>query len=294
MSDTRNPSLPGIRFHRDYSLADEAVGMLESSPMPGETLARRLFGLKNAPPGLAVRLLDELLGTDPRVERGRRGVWRVSREANRNGDAWLSHLSYTVVDVETTGGMAEGKGRVIEIAAVRVDGDRIRDTFSSLVDPGVPISPWVSRLTGITGHMVSGAPSFRDVSEEVWSRLEGRVFVAHNVGFDWRFVAAEMRRARSVLPSGPRLCTVHLARRVVPGLRRRGLGSLARYYGVEIEGRHRALGDAVATANVLLKLLSDAEREGVTRWGELQTWLTGSKRASDKGARRESSPRTEN
>ncbi len=293
MSSTTNSTLPGIRFHRDYSLADEAVVLLESSPMPGETLARRLFGLKNAPPGLTVRLLDELLGADPRVERGRRGVWRVSKEQNRNGDARLSRLPYTVVDVETTGGMAEGRGRVIEIAAVRVDGDRVRDTFSSLVDPGVPISPWVSRLTGITRPMVSGAPSFRDVSEEVWKRLEGRVFVAHNVGFDWRFVTAEMRRARSVLPSGPRLCTVHLARRVVPGLRRRGLGSLAHYYGVEIEGRHRALGDAVATATVLMRLLADAEREGVTRWGELQTWLTGSRRSARKRADRTASPRSE-
>jgi DNA polymerase-3 subunit epsilon len=293
VSDTTNSTRAGVRFHRDYSLADEAVALLESSPMPGDTLARRLFGLKNAPPGLTVKLLDELLGADPRVERGRRGVWRMRREQSGNGDAALSHLPYTVVDVETTGGMAEGKGRVIEIAAVRVDGNRIRDSFSTLIDPGVPISPWVSRLTGITGRMVSGAPSFRDVSEEIWKRLEGRVFVAHNVGFDWRFVAAEMRRARSVLPSGPRLCTVHLARRVVPGLRRRGLGSLAHYYGVEIEDRHRALGDAAATAAVLLKLLADAEREVVTSGGALQACLTGSMRSVRKRAGRSASPERE-
>ena len=101
------------------------------------------------------------------------------------------------------------------------------------------------------------------------------MFVAHNAPFDWRFVTAEMRRASSLLPAGPRLCTLRLARRALPGLPRKGLDAVTRHYGIEIEGRHRAAGDAVATAGVLLRLLEEADRQGVTEWDGLQDWLSG-------------------
>ena len=163
----------------------------------------------------------------------------------------------------------------MEIAAVEVLGGRIVGEYSTLVNPGTRIPRWVSRLTGIDSPMVREAPPFEAVAEAIQERLEGRVFVAHNVGFDWRFVAEEMRRSRAVMPVGPKLCTVRLARRAVPGLRRRGLDSLAKYYDVEIVGRHRAAGDARATAEVLIRLLEAADRRGVGTWEQLQAWVSG-------------------
>lgn len=279
----------GIRFRRGYTLADEAVSLIEHAPQTTESLSRQVLGLRSAPPAVAGQVLWELLGTDPRISVSQRGVWSL-KPGDDQGDADarpLSAMSFAVVDVETTGGMAEGDGRICEFAAVHVDGGAITDTYGTLVNPGVPITRWVSRLTGISNGMLADAPDFAEISDEVRQRLEGRVFVAHNVGFDWRFVSAEMRRTRSLLPHGPRLCTVHLARRVIPGLSRRGLDSVAGYYGIAIDGRHRALGDAEATALALVQMLSGAEKQGVTSWGQLRRWLAGTPKTSTRARRRE-------
>ena len=97
------------------------------------------------------------------------------------------------------------------------------------------------------------------------SALAGRVFVAHNLRFDWRFVVNEITRARDLMLDGPRLCTVSLARRLVPGLRSRSLDSLASYFGIQIVARHRAGGDALATAHVLKHLIAIAQDRGAVR-----------------------------
>lgn len=268
-------SPPGVRFRAHSGLGEEAIELLRLAPRPSAELARRVLCLHDAASDLSVRLVAQLLDPYPEVRRDARGVWRL-------GDApaeerWpLAALRFAVVDVETTGGMPSHGGRVVEISVFHVREGGIREALTSLVDPGVPVPPWISRLTGISNRMLSGAPRFDEISEPVRRSLEGRVFVAHNAAYDWRFVGAEMRRARSLLPTGPRLCTIRLARRVIPGLRSRGLGSLARYYGVEIEERHRARGDARATAAILLRLLADAERNGVTGWRELRRWMAGS------------------
>jgi DNA polymerase-3 subunit epsilon len=265
-----------LDFAADSSLVQRALSAIRGTPMPTEVLARTVFGLKQAPPGLASRLVYELLGTDRRVEVDRQGVWRLTAVPSLGVDTQLDELDYAVVDVETTGSSVTRGARIVEIAVVQVSGGRVSGEFESLVNPGLAIPRWVSRLTGIDSGMVAGAPRFEDVAGVVQENLRGRVFVAHNVGFDWRFVAEEMRRSRSLLPSGPRLCTVKLARRALPGLRRRGLDSLARFYDVEIVGRHRAGGDARATASILLRLLAAADRQGVNTWRNLQQWLTGS------------------
>lgn len=282
---------PGVRFGDGSALVASALLALQDAPQSGQALARRVFGLRQAPLGLSERLLNQLLGKDPRVSSDGNGFWKLVEEtADRSVP--LSDLHYAVVDVETTGGSPDRGGRIVDVAVVEFRDGEVVDRFSSLVDPGVPLSPWITRLTGITGEMLQAAPTFVEISDELRRRLEGRVFVAHNVCFDWNFVAAEMHRARSLFPSGPRLCTIRLTRRALPGLRRRGLDSVARYYDVPIESRHRALGDAAATAQVLARLLSEAERNGILAWDELQEWLrarretrsdngTGPRRAAD-------------
>jgi DNA polymerase-3 subunit epsilon len=201
----------------------------------------------------------------------------------------LDQVPFTVVDVETTGGLAEQGGKIVEVAAVEVQGGELIDSFATLVDPGVRITPWVVKLTGIADRMVFGSPRFDEICDELLERLEGRVFVAHNVSYDWRFLGAETRRARAVLPRGPRLCTMQLARRLIPGLARRGLDSLADYYGIEIVERHRARGDAIATARILIHLLAEADRRGVSTWPALRCWLSRPPEAKRGGASREPS-----
>jgi DNA polymerase-3 subunit epsilon len=110
--------------------------------------------------------------------------------------------------------------------------------------------------------MVRDMPTFGEVADDVLNALAGRVFVAHNVQFDWRFLEVEVRRARDLRLDGPRVCTVKLARRLLPGLKHRGLDSVSRYFGVEIESRHRAGGDALATARILGRLLELAAEQG--------------------------------
>lgn len=198
-------------------------------------------------------------------------------------DVELCSLEYAVVDVETTGGGAGRGDRITEIGIVVVDGTgEIRDTYSSLVNPGRPIPPFISRLTGITDELVRGAPPFEAVAAEVVERVSGRVFVAHNVGFDWGFVDHELMVARGEGLAGRRLCTVRLARRVVPELSRRSLGYLSEFFGVENPARHRALGDAHTTAVIFGRLLDRLEEREIRSWRGLEEFLGRGSRAASK------------
>ena len=185
----------------------------------------------------------------------------------------LSSLSYVVVDTETTGGRAYYGDRITEIAAVVVRDGKIVEMFETLVNPERPIPYFVSQLTNITWAMVKDAPTFDQIAPAVVRVLEGNVFVAHNAMFDWRFVAAELSRTANQRLRGRRLCTVGIARKVLPQLPRRSLDHVARYYGVEITGRHRAGGDALATAKCLIKMMADLADRGCDTWEDLDALL---------------------
>ena len=185
----------------------------------------------------------------------------------------LQKLSYVVVDTETTGGRHGSGDRITEIAAVVIRDGEIVELFETLVNPERPIPYFVSQLTNITWDMVKDKPTFDRVAPEVMQVLEGNVFVAHNMMFDWRFVTSELSRSTGRKLQGRRLCTVKMARKVLPQLSRRSLDHVARYYGVEIHGRHRAGGDALATAKCMLRMLSDLGDRGCTTWGDLETLL---------------------
>ena len=185
----------------------------------------------------------------------------------------LCDLSYVVVDTETTGGRHMGTDRITEIAAVVVRKSEIVEVYETLVNPERSIPYFVSQLTNITWDMVKDAPTFDRVVPEVMRVLEGNVFVAHNATFDWRFISSEISRATGRQLRGRKLCTVKMARKVLPQLSRRSLDYVARYYGVEICNRHRAGGDARATAKCLIRMLSDLSDRGCATWGDLETLL---------------------
>ena len=156
---------------------------------------------------------------------------------------------YTIVDLETTGGMAR-RDKITEIGIVTYDGENILDTYSTLVNPERSIPPEITRITGITNEMVKDAPKFYEVAKEVVERTEGAIFVAHNVRFDYSFLKEEYARLGYTF-TRRQLCTVRLTRNTFPGLRSYSLGNLIKHFGIKVNARHRALDDAMATTELL-------------------------------------------
>ncbi len=150
--------------------------------------------------------------------------------------------SLNIIDVETTG-LSAGRDRVIEIGIIRVEEGTVVDRYQQLINPERPIPAFIEQHTGISTAMVKKAPTFNDILAEIRPLLDDGLFVAHNAAFDYSFIQAEYRRAGLVF-TAPRLCTVHLSRRLFPSYRHHGLDSIMRRFGIECPARHRALDDA--------------------------------------------------
>lgn len=250
------------------SLNDRALDALRAGPISATHLAVDVMGLTQAPAVVAERLAIALLGADPRVRQLADGRWAL--QAAAQGVPLLQDAAYAVVDVETTGSQPRGRDRVIEVAVVVMEGERLDVVLDTLVNPGRPLAPVITSITGISEAMVRAAPPFEEVIEAVEGALAGRIFVAHNAGFDWAFLDAEFRRARAMTLAANRLCTVRLARRFVRGLPSYGLDHLTEYYGLENPARHRAAGDAWVTALLLRRFLARAREEGLRTLAELE------------------------
>lgn len=258
----------GVGAHPATPLGERALARLaDRGPQPAASLCRDVLGLPGAPAAVAERLTFALLGADPRVRRLPDGRWSLVPEVQ--GSPLLEECAFAVVDVETTGMRAAGGDRVTEIAVAVVQGARREVVFETLVNPERPIPPLIAAVTGITDDMVRHAPVFAEVADRLLGALEGRVFVAHNARFDWRFLSAELRRVRDLALDGLRLCTVRLARRLVPGVGSCGLDHLTGYFGLRNAARHRAGGDAAVTAELLSLLLGLARERGVRTLREL-------------------------
>lgn len=170
-----------------------------------------------------------------------------------------------ILDVETTG-MRARVDRVIEVGVVVVRGGRIEETFTELMDPGIPLPGFITSLTGITPSMLSGKPSPEQVMPRLQTFLGDLPCVAHNAAFDRRFIAAEMARAAQ-LTERSFFCTVLLARRLVPEAGHYNLEAVTRFLDIRMPNgmrHHRAMGDAVLTAGLWIRLM-----------GILQDWLQG-------------------
>jgi DNA polymerase-3 subunit epsilon len=258
---------------RESLLTSRAFDYLSAGPVDASTLISHVCQLPSMPPAIAEHMAAALFAGHRRFVREPDGRWGVVRDVPfPNADA-LAGLTYAVVDVEATGGRSYGADRITEVAVVEVKNGRATTVFDTLINPQRVIPPWVSRLTNISADMVKDAPVFAEVCDQLLGVLDGRIFVAHNASFDWRFLSTEIERATGRTLSGRRLCTVRMTRKLLPGLRRRSLDYVSMYYGVEITRRHRAGGDAVATAQVFLRLMDDARREGCESWHDLQRLL---------------------
>ena len=163
---------------------------------------------------------------------------------------------YAIVDIETTGGHASGHG-ITEICIILHDGLVVESQFHTLINPNQTIPHFITALTGITNQMVAAAPQFDEIAGQIYDLLHGRIFIAHNVNFDYSFVKHHLQQAGYEL-GGRKLCTVRYARKVKPGFPSYSLGKLCRQLDIEMEERHRANGDAEATVK-LFELLIKAD-----------------------------------
>ena len=167
---------------------------------------------------------------------------------------------YCILDIETTGGQYNEEG-ITEIAIYKFDGHEVVDQFISLVNPEKPIQPFVVKLTGINNAMLRSAPKFYEVAKRIIEITEGCIVVAHNASFDYRILQTEFRRLGFDFKK-PTLCTVELAKKLIPDQVSYSLGKLVRALGIPMSDRHRASGDALATVKLFKMLLAkDVEKE---------------------------------
>ena len=249
----------------DSALVEETIQLLRAGGGRARAVevAEAVLELPGLEPALAASLVGEMVSEDWRVS--------VSEESHEvevlcedDGCRPLSETEFVVFDIETTGPKMP-PSRVMEIGATRVHSGRIVAEFQTLVNPRAPIPPFIVGLTGISDAMVASAPVFEEVAA-AWLRFAGTsVLVAHNAVFDVRFINHEVA---SVFPGrrmmNSHLCTVSLARRLLPELKSFRLSALAEHFGVPHRTRHRAGDDARATARVFLYLLEHLRENGVS------------------------------
>ncbi len=165
---------------------------------------------------------------------------------------------YAILDIETTGGQFNEEG-ITEIAIYKYNGHEIVDQFISLVNPEIPIQPFVVKLTGINNAMLRSAPKFFEIAKRIIEMTNGCVLVAHNASFDYRILRTEFRRLGYDF-NQQTLCTVELSKKLLPEQPSHSLGKLVRALGIPMADRHRASGDAMATVK-LFKMLLDKDLE---------------------------------
>lgn len=167
---------------------------------------------------------------------------------------------YSIVDVETTGGKFNEEG-ITEIAIYKFDGNKIIDQFISLINPEIPIQPFVQQLTGINNKMLRNAPKFFQVAKRILEITENTVLVAHNSSFDYRMLRTEFKRLGFDFYIS-QLCTVRMSKKLIPNMKSYKLGNLVKSLGIPISNRHRASGDALATTELFkLLLFKDQNKE---------------------------------
>ncbi|WP_268124867.1 exonuclease domain-containing protein [Roseivirga pacifica] len=179
---------------------------------------------------------------------------------------------FAIVDIETTGSAAN-YGKITEVAILVHDGQRVVDEYQSLINPERGIPPGITALTGISNEMVADAPRFYEVAKEIHMMLEGNIFVAHNVNFDYSFLKKEFEELGAEFKH-KKLCSVRLSRKVFPGLRSYSLGKLCDHFGIANHARHRAMGDAKATAELMDLILENES-------GEIEYFLKKNSKEAD-------------
>jgi DNA polymerase III epsilon subunit family exonuclease len=251
-----------------FDAADRLAELVASrrGPVPAAEAARVLFALRAAPTAIARSLLDDVVRDDARLDWHGDAVGPARSAAD---GLVLEDAEFVVFDLETTG-LSPSTSRICEIGAERVVALERRETFATLVNPGVPLPPAISALTGIGPAALRGAPRPELAVRRFLGFAGDAVLVAHNARFDLAFLDREVDRLTGCRVAAPVVDTVWLARRLLSGrVRRVGLAALANFFGTSVAPCHRALPDAQATAEVLLFLIGLAQERGARTVGDL-------------------------
>lgn len=210
--------------------------------------------------GFAKLLVSDMVGKDPRLQLNEDTLELISENPAARK---LHETDFVVFDLETTGAKTP-PCRITEIGAYRLERGKIVGEFETLVNPETSIPPFITQLTGISDAMVRNAPKFREIAGDFLEFIGDAVLVAHNAHFDMRFLNHEIGRVYdSHRVANPSLCTVQLSRKLLPHIENHRLHTVAGYYSINIENRHRAAGDAHATAKIFINLLLLLENLGV-------------------------------
>jgi DNA polymerase III subunit alpha, Gram-positive type len=247
----------------DSLLVNETVALLRSFDGRASAVSVVDFVMKirRPDPMLAKLLVGDLIERDPRLRLNDDMVELVEDPFD---DCPLCDAGFVVFDLETTG-TKPGVARITEIGAYRVKNGAVAEEFQTLVNPEMPIPPFIVGLTRITDDMVKDAPLFADIAHDFLEFIGDSILVAHNSGFDMRFLNYEIGR---VFPdyrvANPCLCTVKLSRKLLPDIVNHKLKTVAAHYDIDLVNHHRASADAYATAHIFVNLLTKLYDGGVT------------------------------
>jgi DNA polymerase III epsilon subunit family exonuclease len=262
-----------------FDSADRLVELVEErrGAVSAEEAARVLFALGHVPAGVARSLLDDVVTGDSRL------AWRGGAVCLAGGgleSRLLEEAAFVVLDLETTG-LAPGRSKICEIGAVRVDRLDAVGTFQTLVNPKERLPLAIANLTGLEDRELRSAPPVDLAVRRFLAFSEGATLVAHNARFDVGFLDHELERLTGRRYAGPIVDTVWLARRLLSGRTPRvSLASLAQFFGTAARPCHRALPDAEATAEILLRLIGLAQERGATNVSDVVALAVPARRAA--------------
>ena len=247
-------------------LINETIALLRSfgGSASAVNVVDYVMKIRGADPRLAKLLVSDLIDRDPRL---RLNEDMVELVGGTHESIDLNTVEFVVFDLETTGAKAP-PCRITEIGAYRVKGGKVTGEFHRLVNPEMPIPPFIQGLTGISDAMVRDAPKFREVVEDFLAFIGDSVLVAHNAHFDMHFLNHEIGKIYEDYRVGnPSLCTVQLSRKLLPNMENHKLKTLAAHFSVALINHHRATDDARATAGVFVNLLEDLQTRGINSLG---------------------------
>lgn len=257
-----NSMTPYPNLISDSLLVNETIELLKSNG--GNATAVKVvdyvMNMPKAEPNLARSLVSDIVSSDPRLTLIDDNVELIENDFHNRK---LNETDYVVFDLETTGAKTP-PCRITEIGAYRINKGKITDEYQTLVNPETPIPEFITGLTNIDDEMVKDAPKFAEVADEFLAFIGDAVLVAHNAMFDMRFLNHEIAKIHQDHRVGnPYLCTVQLSRKLLPDLENHRLHTVAEHYSIYIKDRHRAAGDAHATAKIFEDFLVKLEDKGV-------------------------------
>jgi len=253
----------------DSLLITETIALLQSYGGRASVVevVDAVMQISQPEPRLAKLLISDLIETDPRLHLKDETVEFVPLDLDSRK---LFETDFVVFDLETTGAKTP-PCRVTEIGAYRVESGEIVSEFQTLVNPESFIPPFISGLTGISNEMVRDAPKFREVATDFLEFIGDAVLVAHNAQFDMHFLNHEIGRVYDgYRVANSHLCTVRLSRKLLPQIANHRLDTVADYFSINIENRHRAADDAHATAKIFVYLMNQLQGLGIENLGSIK------------------------